>query len=64
MKWHTIVSFSPDTAMHHENYFSGLFMQDCTHALPVVEEKDCDACTAETCLRMLLCEDIATVKKK
>jgi hypothetical protein len=40
--------------MHHENHFSGLFMQNCRHALLVVAEKDCDACTAETHLRILL----------
>jgi hypothetical protein len=54
MKWHTIVRFPPDIAMHHEYRFSGLFMQDCTHVLLVVAEKDCDACTAETHLRILL----------
>jgi hypothetical protein len=36
MKWHTIVSFPPDIAMHNENHFSGLLMQDCTHALLVI----------------------------
>ena len=64
LKWHTTVTFPPDIARHHENHFSGLFMQDCTHALPVVAEKDCDACTPETHLSMLLGEGIATVKKK
>jgi hypothetical protein len=64
MKWHTIVTFPPGIAMHQENCFSGLFMQDCTHALLFVEEKGCDACIAETCLRMLLHEDIAAFRKE
>lgn len=64
MKWHTIVSFPPDIAMHHENHFSGLFMQDCTHALLVVIEKDCDVCTAETHLRILLVKILQQLKKK
>lgn len=64
MKWHTVVSFPLDIAMHHENHFCGLFMQDCTHGLPVVAEKDCDACIAETYLRILLVKILQQLKKK
>jgi len=63
MKWHNIVSFPPDIAMHHVNHFSHLFMQDCTHSLFVVTEKDCDACTAETRLRIILVKILQQLKK-
>jgi len=39
-------------------------MQDCTHGLLVVAEKDCDACTAETHLRFLLVKILQQLKKK
>jgi hypothetical protein len=63
MKWPIIVSFLLEIAKHLENHFSGMFLQYCTYALPVVAEKDCDTCAAETHLRMLLGEGIATVRK-